>query len=95
MEGDDYTGGREVLAVCLRSTPGGREEREISLSGSILTSCPGNMPKYKAWIPGYLTYIRHTYYFSLISRPCGEETWPRDEASTGIFLLVSYSTLRY
>ena len=46
MEGDDYTGGREVLAICLRSTPGGREEREISLSGSTLTSCPGSMPEY-------------------------------------------------
>ena len=46
MEGDDNTGGREVLAVCLRSTPGGREEREIS--GSILTSCLNTRPGYQA-----------------------------------------------
>ena len=40
VEGDDDTGGREVFTVCLRSTPGRRAERETSLSGSTLASCP-------------------------------------------------------
>lgn len=31
VEGDDDTGGREVLTVCLRSTPGRRAERNIIL----------------------------------------------------------------